>query len=91
MWLDKENKNNSKPFGIRWPKTPNKALGLDYSYNKQSAINKKFVDKMESLLKELHWWKAGKLSLSVKNLVVKSLSLSKFALLACLISIPKKT
>ena len=89
MWLGKEKNNNSEPFGIRWPKTPIRALGIYYSYNKQAAINKNFVDKMESLLKQLHWWKARNLSLSGKILVVKALSLSKFALLASLISIPK--
>ena len=89
MWLGTEKNNNSEPFGIKWPNTPIKALGICFSYNKQAAINKNYVDKIESLLKQLHWWKARNLSLSGKILVVKALSLSRFALISSVISVPK--
>ena len=89
MWIGEDKMNDSQPFGIKWPKTPIKALGIYHSTNKQTALNKNIQDKTEKLLKQLHWWKARNLSLSGKILIVKALALSKFALLASLISIPK--
>jgi len=72
-------KNNvEQPFGIKWPKTPIKDLGIYHSY-----------DKILSLLKQLHWWKARNLSVTGKILIVKSLGLSKYALLSSLVSVPQ--
>ena len=41
------------------------------SYNKNAALKANFEDKIASLLKQLHWWKARKLSLTGKFLIVK--------------------
>lgn len=89
MWMGKDKNNNEQPFGIKWPKTPIKVLGIYHSYNKEAAISKNFDDKIESLLKMLHWWKARNLSLTGKILIVKALGLSKFSLLSSLVSVPQ--
>ena len=88
MWLGKDHGNIDKPFGIRWPNAPIKVLGIYLSYDKTAAIKCNFDDKMAALLKQLHWWKARKLSLTGKVLIVKALGLSKFVLLASMIRIP---
>ena len=89
MWIGSLKNNMDQPFGIKWPKTPIKALGIYHSCNKISAASKNFDDKILSLLKQLHWWKARNLSLTGKILIVKALGLSKFSLLSSLVSVPQ--
>ena len=47
-----------------------------------------FDDKIDKLKKQLHWWKARKLSLTGKILIVKTLGISKFALISSLLHVP---
>jgi len=88
MWLGIDRFNDDKPFDIKWPLKPIRVLGVYLSYNKDEALQVNFEDKIASLLKQLHWWKARKLSLTGKVLIVKALALSKFTLLASLVQIP---
>ena len=90
MWIGKEKNNQSQPFGIKWPQAPIKALGIYHSCNNKEATVKIFEDKTESLLKQLHWWKARNLSFTGKILIIKALGLSRFALLASLLTVPKE-
>ena len=90
MWLGQQKGCLDQPLGIAWPKKPIKALGIFHSYNKDECINSNFNDKIEKLLKQLHWWKARNLSLSGKILIVKTLGVSKFALVASLLHVPDK-
>ena len=71
-------------LGIAWSKILIKVLGIFHSYNKEKCIDSNFNDKVEKLIKQLHWWKARNLSLSGKILIVKTLGVSKFALVASL-------
>ena len=89
MWMGKEKNSNEQPFGIKWQKTPLKVLGIYHSHNKDAAVSKNFDDKIASLLKTLHWWKARNLSLTGKILIVKALGLSKFSLVSSLVSVPQ--
>jgi len=89
MWMGKEKNSNEQPFGIKWPKTLVKVLGIYHSHNKDAAVSKNFDDKIASLLKTLHWWKARNLSLTGKILIVKALGLSKFSLVSSLVSVPQ--
>ena len=90
MWLGAQKGSLEEPLGITWPKTPIKALGIYYSYDKQEAENANFEDKIEKLIRQLHWWKARKLSLSGKILIVKALGISKFSLVASMLHLPEK-
>jgi len=64
MWLGSNHQSNVTPLEIKWPKGPIKVLGIYLSYNTTEAIKANFEDKIASLLKQLHWWKARKLSLT---------------------------
>ena len=33
MWIGSSRKNKAKPFGIKWPNEPIKALGVHYTYD----------------------------------------------------------
>ena len=88
MWLGQQKGNVDEPLGIAWPKDPIKALGIFYSYNKEACIKANFEDKIDKLKKQLHWWKARKLSLTGKILIVKTLGISKFALISSLLHVP---
>ena len=90
MWLGQQKGCLDEPLGIAWPKIPIKALGIFHSYNKEKCIDSNFNDKIEKLIKQLHWWKARNLSLSGKILIVKTLGVSKFALVASLLHVPEK-
>jgi len=37
MWIGSLKNNVDQPFGIKWPKTPIKALGIYHSYDKIAA------------------------------------------------------
>ena len=75
------------PLGIKWPTEPKKILLIFVSYNLNEAIRLNFDNKVESLPKQLHWWKARNLSLAGKILIVKTLGISKFALCASILHI----
>jgi len=78
-----------KPFGIKWPTEPIKALGIFYSYDKQSAERANFDDKIKKLERLLHWWKARDLSLMGRVLIVKTLGISQFTFFASVLHIPE--
>ncbi len=89
MWIGSQKDNPSELFGIKWPKSPIKVLGVWVSHNNDSACIANFEDKIDKLRKQLHWWKARNLSLSGRIIIIKSIGISKFALLASLVHIPE--
>ena len=89
MWLGRQKNNLEEPLGILWPKEPIKALGIFHSYDQRACAKANFEDKIAKLIKQLHWWKARNLSLIGKIMIVKSLGISKFALVASLLHIPE--
>ena len=88
MWLGSQRGCQRQPLDILWPSRPIKALGIYHSYDSKSCIKANFEDKIDQLIKQLHWWKARALSFVGKILVVKALGISKFSLLASLIHVP---
>jgi len=89
LWLGRNRFSKETPFGIKWPVIPIKVLGIYLSYNSKEAIKLNFDNKIEKLVKQLHWWKARNLTLTGRILIVKALGLSKFSLLASLVNVPK--
>ena len=87
MWIGSDKKKTEQLFGIKWPKSPIRALGIYLSYNKDASAAYNFEDKIDKLIKRLHWWKSRNLSLTGRVLIVKSLGLSTFSLLASLIHV----
>lgn len=47
LWLGRNKNSVDKPFKIKWPKGPIKALGVYYSYNTQAAVKANFDIKIE--------------------------------------------
>ena len=89
LWLGSNIHSQKKPFGIKWSKEPIKALGIYYSYDKQSAERANFDDKIKKLEMMLHWWKARNLTLMGRVLIVKTLGVSQFSFLASVLHIPE--
>ena len=89
LWIGKDCGSNKTPFHIKWPKCPIKVLGIYISCNTKDAAQKNFEDKLKKLQMQLHWWKARKLSLKGRTLIIKSLGLANFNFLASVIYIPQ--
>ena len=45
MWMGSSRGNKTKPFGIKWPNEPIKALGVYYSYDPKLLLEKKNLSK----------------------------------------------
>jgi hypothetical protein len=89
LWLGSRKNSARKPFGIKWPDKPVKALGVYFSYDKKASDKLNFDDKIRKLERQLHWWKARDLSLAGKILIIKTKAISKFTYLASVLKIPK--
>ena len=53
MWIGSSKNNNDKPFGIKWPDEPVKALGVYFTYDQRGVRQggKKFYRKTGSIKK----------------------------------------
>ena len=80
--------NNNTPSNMKFTKGPIKLLGIYISSNPTEIVSENFQSKIDSLIRQLHWWKARNLSLQGRVLVSKSLGLSKFQYLASLFTFP---
>lgn len=89
MWIGSLKENKSKPFGIKWPNEPIKALGVYYTYDQKLLHEKNFIERLDSVKKLVHIWSARGLSLYGKVTVIKSLIVPKFVYVASLLTIPK--
>ena len=89
LWMGSNVHFQHKPFGIKWPTAPIKALGIYFSYNTKAAENANYDDKIKKLERLLHWWKSRGLSLMGRVLIVKTLGLSQFSFLASVLHIPE--
>ena len=78
MWIGSCRNNVSKPFGIKWPNKPIKALGVYYSYDLALLREKNFIENLDKIKKLLYLWSNRGLSLYGKVTVIKSLVIPKF-------------
>ena len=51
MWIGSSRNNNSKPFGLKWPSEPIKALGVFYTYNQWLLLEKNFIERLRQYQK----------------------------------------
>ena len=51
MWIGSSRDKTSKPFGIKWPDEPIKALGVYYSYDIKLLHEKNFIERLDSVKK----------------------------------------
>ena len=88
MWIGSTRENKAKPFGIKWPKEPIKALGVYYCYDQQLLREKNFIERLDTVKKLLNIWSARGLSLYGKVTIIKSMVIPKFVYVASLLTVP---
>ena len=49
MWIGSSRKNKAKPFGIKWPSEPIKALGIFYTYDQKLLLEKNFIENLDKI------------------------------------------
>ena len=64
MWIGLSRNKTSKPFGIKWPDEPIKALGVYYSYNIKLLHERKCIERLDSVKKlinkrSFYLWKSN--------------------------------
>ena len=80
----------SKPFGIKWPDEPIKALGVYYSYDIKLLHAKKFVERLDSFKKLINICSSRGPSIYGKVTIIKSLIIPKFVYNSSLLPVPKE-
>jgi hypothetical protein len=76
MWLGKNINNKATPLGIRWVRDVH-SLGIFFSYETYSVIQKNFTDRAKDFKRVLDMWSQRDLSLIGKITILKSLAFSK--------------
>ena len=89
MWIGSSRSNKLKPFGIKWPDEPVKALGVYYTYDIKLLHEKNFIERLDSVKKLINIWSSRGLSLYGKVTIIKSLLIPKFVYILSLLPAPK--
>lgn len=82
MWIGTSRNNKAKPFGIKWPSEPIKALGVFYSFDQKLLPEKNFRENLDKIKKLLNVWSSRGLSIYGKVTRIKILVIPKFVYLA---------
>ena len=90
MWIGSSRGNKTKPFGIKWPNEPIKALGVYYSYEPKLLLEKNFIEKLDTIKKLINIRSSRGLSLYGKVTIIKSLIIPKFVYVSSLLPTPKE-
>ena len=78
MWVGSSRSNKLKPFGIKWPDEPIKALRVYYTYDIKLLHEENFIERLDSVKKLINIWSSRGLSLYGKVTIIKSLLIPKF-------------
>ena len=87
MWIGSSRGNKTKPFGIKWPNEPIKALGVYHSYDPTLLLENNFIEKLDTIKK---LWSSRGLSLYGKVTIIKSLIIPKLVYVSSLLPTPKE-
>ena len=90
MCIGSSRGNKTKPFGIKWPNEPIKALGVYYSYDPKLLLEKNFIEKLDTIKKLINTWSSSGLSLYGKVNIIKSLIIPKLVYVSSLLPTPKE-
>ena len=88
MWIGSSRGNKTKPFGIKWPNEPIKALGVYCSYDPKLLLEKNFIEKLDTIKKLINIWSSRGVSLYGKVTIIKSLIIPKFVYVSSLLPPP---
>ena len=78
MWIGTLRNHKAKPFGIKWPDEPIKALGVYFTYNQKLLKEKNFIERLDSVRKLINIWSSRGLSIYGKVTIIKSFLIPKF-------------
>ena len=90
MWIGSARHSKSKPFGIKWPDKPIKALGVYFTYDIKLLHETNFIERLDSIKKLINIWSSRGLSIYGKVTVIKSLLIPKFVYISSLLPTPKE-
>ena len=90
MWIGSLKSNEEKPFGIKWPSVPIKALGVFFTYDQTLLYEKNFRDKLDKMKKLTNIWSSRGLSIYGKVTIIKSLLIPKLVYASSLLPTPAK-
>ena len=90
VWIGLSRDKTSKPFGIKWPDEPIKALGVYYSYDIKLLHEKNFIERLDSVKKLINIWSSRGLSIYGKVTIIKSLIIPKFVFISWLLTVLKE-
>ena len=90
MWIGSSKNSNEKPFGIKWPDEPVKALGVYFTYDQHLLKEKNFIDRLDSVKKLINIWSSRNLSIYGKITIIKSFLIPKFVYICSLLPTPKE-
>jgi hypothetical protein len=76
MWIGRNTNNITEPLGMKWVKHVH-ALGIFFSYDTDSVVQKNFMDRAREFKKILDMWLQRDLSIIGKITILKSLAFSK--------------
>jgi hypothetical protein len=89
MWVGKNINNREKPLGISWVKQVY-SLGIYFSYEGDSVMQKNFEDRAKEFKRILDMWLQRDLSLIGKITILKSLAFSKIIYQCGVLTSPPK-
>jgi hypothetical protein len=89
MWLGKQRNNTITPLEIKWVREVH-SLGIFFSYDNDSVVQKNFMDRAKEYKKILDIWSQRDLSLIGKITVLKSLAFSKIIYQCGVMNPPKE-
>ena len=90
MWIGSSKENKAKPFGIKWPNIPIKALGVYFTYDQKLLKEKNFIERLDSIKKLINIWSSRGLSIYGKVTIIKSFLIPKFVYACSLLPTPKE-
>ena len=90
LWIGSLKGSKDKPFGIKWPKVPIKALGVYFTYDQKLLKEKNFIERLDSIKKLINIWSSRGLSIYGKVTIIKSFLIPKFVYICSLLPTPKE-
>ena len=90
LWLGKWRFRRDTPFGVRWPMSPIKIVGVYFSYDSDTAYDMNLATPLKGLKTVLQCWTRRNLTIVGKAQIIKSLIIPKILYLLNLINIRQK-
>ena len=90
MWIGSKRHYKKKPFGIKWPNEPVKALGVYITYDQKLLKEKNFIERLDSIKKLINIWSARALSIYGKVTIIKSFLIPKYIYVCSILPTPEE-